>query len=459
MTHLARAESSAPGPRRNVGRTCPESSAESPIRCTPESGASSVRLPRVWRPRSYADAWLAVEESFEESEQLDFKRDRPQTEKGRKDFATDVASFAVGGGVIVIGIDEQDTHMASAITDVELKGAREQLQQIVDARVSPPLVIEVEAFENDARPGWGVIVVTVPPSPLVPHMVDHAYKARSGTTTRPLSEQEIGRLYEQRGALQLRSTERRRWDSYAKTLDIDPVGFSGVGSLRVQTLPFAGVRPHTSGHWLGSPLAAASLRARDTLSPLLRDQVSSHFLDEVLVSGWRQLGTEGWIAEGTHVEPRDIQAGRAIAAACAYTYSGGFSSHVARSLRDHSTGLKTYYAFEGFWCIELMAALLLARHFFDGVEGVSFLSVDVLVGGLAGARRTQSVDDYDISTFDEIGARWVQDNRYEESGVFATTELLQRPAEATRTLLDRLYASFLREGADPFEKVLATTGP
>ena len=64
----------------------------------------------------------------------------------------------------------------------------------------------------------GYLVVTVPPSPQAPHMVDHAYWARGDKTKFRLSDAEVMRLHERR-----RSWERRAVETLDALVAADPV--------------------------------------------------------------------------------------------------------------------------------------------------------------------------------------------------------------------------------------------
>src|SRR5690242_6721779 len=101
------------------------------------SNAFQADYPRsMWIPRTWADLERAIGVQIE-GERLDFKSALPPNKKIR-DLAKDAAAMSVGGGVLVIGIDETDG-VASSISPIELGGAMERVQQVLDANVTPSL--------------------------------------------------------------------------------------------------------------------------------------------------------------------------------------------------------------------------------------------------------------------------------------------------------------------------------
>ena len=119
----------------------------------------------------------------EEGPQLDFKRELASG-SDKKDLAKDAAAMGVDGGVILIGVDENQNAVASGIPKVPVKGTPEQVQQIIDSRVRPPLSIQIEVLKEADLDPDGVLLIEIPPSFSTPHMVDNRYPARSGSTTR-----------------------------------------------------------------------------------------------------------------------------------------------------------------------------------------------------------------------------------------------------------------------------------
>lgn len=125
-----------------------------------------------------------------------------------------------------------------------------------------------------------------------------------------------------------------------------------------------------------------------------------------------------------------------VPAAATYTHAGNFSFSVTASL-VLETGARC--AYENIWALETMAALALAGTFYREIPGVTFVHVDLRLEGLRGARSTKLF---------KGGAyvkdpREVEDSWFMENRDFPVGEIATDPRDATRGLLDRLFASFL----------------
>lgn len=143
---------------------------------------------------------------------------RAERREALKDL-TDMANG--GGGTILYGIDETsgDDPVAgdiTAIADLTLTG---KLEDIVRDGVRPPLLMELRVIEV----GDGVVLVAdVEPSPLGPYMVEgygeNRYYHRSGSQTRPMSEQQVRDSY----VLAARDREHRAetWASHVLPMPV-----------------------------------------------------------------------------------------------------------------------------------------------------------------------------------------------------------------------------------------------
>lgn len=79
-----------------------------------------------------------------------------------------------------------------------LAGLRERVEQILRQVVDPPLSVATRVIESEADSSVGYVVVTVPPSPVAPHMVDGSYYGRNDCTKYRLSDAEVLRLHARR---------------------------------------------------------------------------------------------------------------------------------------------------------------------------------------------------------------------------------------------------------------------
>ena len=132
--------------------------------------------------------------NLSESRYLDVKAEVGSTDGSRKETAKDLSSFAIDGGMLLIGVAENKADRTFQLSPIALDGAMERLEQVADARIDPPLFVRVSEIPTSSDPKMGYLVVEVPPSPVAPHMVDGVYFARAERTTRKLTDPEVARL-------------------------------------------------------------------------------------------------------------------------------------------------------------------------------------------------------------------------------------------------------------------------
>ncbi len=170
----------------------------------------SRRLERLFGARldddlGYAQVADLVTNTVAEAYDLDFKATLyGKSDKERRDLAGDVAALAnTAGGVIVLGIAEDDQARAASVTSVLLSDAEVgRIRQIVASQVSPLPTLDVLRAEDPQQPGRGFMLIAVPRSPMGPHavLVNEAlrFPRRNGTTTTYLSEPEVADAYRTR---------------------------------------------------------------------------------------------------------------------------------------------------------------------------------------------------------------------------------------------------------------------
>ena len=144
---------------------------------------------------------LHVTEAFD----LDFKEKHyGRSDSEKRDLAGDVAALAnTAGGVIIIGIAEDEQARAAAAPGVEVSdGDVARIRQVVASGVSPLPAFDVISVLDDAIPGTGFVLIAVPRSVLAPHavLINDAlrFPTRNGATTRYLSEPEVAAAYRAR---------------------------------------------------------------------------------------------------------------------------------------------------------------------------------------------------------------------------------------------------------------------
>lgn len=146
--------------------------------------------PSRWLPTSEAEIQAALDDGLlTESHYLDMKRQVGDTPKARKETARDLASFAIDGGALLIGIAEhKDSEPRWTLHPQPLEGLAERLEQVATSVIDPPLYIVSHPVPAAAGNGRGYLLVEIPPSARAPHMVEGTYYGRGDKTKMPLSD-------------------------------------------------------------------------------------------------------------------------------------------------------------------------------------------------------------------------------------------------------------------------------
>ena len=154
----------------------------------------------------------------QESHFLDFKAALDEGKNGNKSLAKDIASFAIDGGIIIVGVAE--TPNGYELAPIDLANQSERIDQVARQGILPPVSVRTRLVPSKASESKGFLVIQVPASDLAPHMVDGRYMARSDSTQRALTHPEVIRLHERLSSAALvRSKEIQR------QIDRDPVPF------------------------------------------------------------------------------------------------------------------------------------------------------------------------------------------------------------------------------------------
>jgi hypothetical protein len=143
---------------------------------------------------------------LEERHTLDIKRELAPGPEANKSLAQDLAAFAIDGGQLIIGVAENPVRLHP----VPLDGLGERVESVSLARVDQPLQVSTTGIPSAEDPAKGYLMVTVPASPLAPHMVDHAYYGRGDKRNYRLSDLEVARLIARRRQWQEDAVERIR---------------------------------------------------------------------------------------------------------------------------------------------------------------------------------------------------------------------------------------------------------
>ena len=160
-----------------------------------------------WTPTSEADLLLAAQNGTlsESVPHLELKREIGSTDAANKELARDLASLAIDGGLLLVGIvDERHrdpSDAASALNPVDLAQLCERIEQVASTRISPPSFFHCTSIPSAADPTRGYLAVHVPPSVQAPHMVDGRYMGRGDHTKRVLTDNEVVLLHARREQL------------------------------------------------------------------------------------------------------------------------------------------------------------------------------------------------------------------------------------------------------------------
>lgn len=152
----------------------------------------------AWQPTTETEIAEAIRlGDLKENRHLDVKRELGSGDSSRKETARDLASLAIAGGVLLIGVDEPVKDQFS-LAPIDLTGEAERLEQIAANRIDPPVLVTTREIPSVAAPGKGYLWVEVPASSLAPHMVDGAYWGRADKTKSKLTDAQVLLLHTRR---------------------------------------------------------------------------------------------------------------------------------------------------------------------------------------------------------------------------------------------------------------------
>jgi hypothetical protein len=204
-----------------------------------------------WEPESEAEVLAAIADgSLAESHYFDVKREVGSSSGERADLARHLASFAIDGGSLLIGVEEDKANRTWVATPQPLGGLPERLEQIATQLIDPPLYTVARELPAKAGGGLGYLLVHVPPSAQAPHMVGGIYYGRGDRTRTRLSDAEVLRHHARREAVE-ELAERLLDEEIAR----DP---ESRQDLRVSGRLYAGAQPLVAPRHVGRAFVAAS---------------------------------------------------------------------------------------------------------------------------------------------------------------------------------------------------------
>lgn len=154
-------------------------------------------LPRWW-PQSIIAVQAAIDDgTLAERHWLDVKATVGSSHASRAGLAKDLASFAVDGGALIIGVTEDKTTGTLTCTPIPLAGVAEQIEQIAQTRCDPPVYVVCHPLADPADDiqSTGLLIVEVPPSPMAPHMAGGRYYGRGDKTNHQLEDNRVAQLH------------------------------------------------------------------------------------------------------------------------------------------------------------------------------------------------------------------------------------------------------------------------
>lgn len=210
--------------------------------------SSLTRLHRVFgtQPAELREEHLQrlVHERVRENDDLDYKRQHYEAgAKGNAKLAGDVAGLANDrGGVIVLGIEEDENEAAKELRPVDIGSDQVlRVREVISRRIAPHVQCEIVPVPSANDPNVGCLLIVVPASPRRPHAVvvddNHKYPRRHGTSTRYLSESEIADMYRGRWAAAQDQVAR------AETLSDEGLSSTAPGPYAILSMALAPEAP------------------------------------------------------------------------------------------------------------------------------------------------------------------------------------------------------------------------
>lgn len=149
--------------------------------------------PSRWQPRTEDEIQAGIDNGLlVESHYFDGKRQVGDNPNARKETARDLASFAMHGGLLLIGVEEhKDSEPRWTLAPQPLEGQAERIEQVATTAIDPPLYVVTTPIPGAAGGGTGYLLVEVPPSPRAPHMVEGTYYGRGDKTKIKLADAEV----------------------------------------------------------------------------------------------------------------------------------------------------------------------------------------------------------------------------------------------------------------------------
>jgi hypothetical protein len=181
-----------------------------------------------WKPSTWDDLLAAQANGWiDENQWIELKSGFPAGKAGGKKLAKEAAALSVEGGILILGVDEDDTGAAGELCGVELPGLAERVTNAIRASTDPTLFVRTQDIPSPDAPHRGCLLVEVPASGQAPHQADGTYYGRADRTSAPLSDTQVQALMQRRDA----GREQARTMLRELVNERDPRFRSAVGTL------------------------------------------------------------------------------------------------------------------------------------------------------------------------------------------------------------------------------------
>ncbi|GAA3514870.1 AlbA family DNA-binding domain-containing protein [Actinocatenispora rupis] len=144
---------------------------------------------------------------LDESHWLELTTDLPNRPSANTELARELASLAVDGGTLIVGVQAKDSR-AEKVAGVPLAEARQRIVRAAESYIHPRLYFHLRPIMHPDEDDVACIVVEVPPSGQAPHQVDFEYFGRGDLGKLRLADDRVRELLSVRSvALQRTGTE------------------------------------------------------------------------------------------------------------------------------------------------------------------------------------------------------------------------------------------------------------
>ena len=115
----------------------------------------------MWRPQTEADLVSAAEQGLldESGTSIELKRELGLGAAANKELAKDLASLAISGGLLLLGVrdvqDRDPSDPLTALNPVPLSGFAERVEQVALTRCEPPLFVRCIDIAAEEQPSMG----------------------------------------------------------------------------------------------------------------------------------------------------------------------------------------------------------------------------------------------------------------------------------------------------------------